>query len=173
MKMKSPSIFDRRRGAALLCLAAAILSRGTPAIAQHVKVFDLSGTVLMALANQDFSYDDYAPLRASLEAAGVKVRVAAGSLDPCVPLRGDPAEVAKPDVSLTDANAKEAAGIVFVGGWGASSYQYAFAGTYANTAYRPDPTVAKAVSRLIGDMLADGARGSRGACVSAFDMFSP
>ena len=41
-----------------------------------------------------------------------------------------------------------------IGGWGASSYQYAFEGTYHNSAYRPQRTVTRAVNTLINDFVA-------------------
>jgi putative intracellular protease/amidase len=41
----------------------------------------------------------------------------------------------RPDLALTEVEAEEPAAIAFVGGWGASSYQYAFEGTYHNSAY--------------------------------------
>jgi hypothetical protein len=36
---------------------------------------------------------------------------------------------------LGGADAADYSAIVFVGGWGSSSYQYAFSGTYYNSAY--------------------------------------
>jgi hypothetical protein len=38
--------------------------------------------------------------------------------------------VVVPDLALSDADADAYSTIVFVGGWGASSYQYAYEGTY-------------------------------------------
>ncbi len=40
-----------------------------------------------------------------------------------------------PDIAIAEANASQYSAIVFVGGWGATQYQFAFPGTYANAAY--------------------------------------
>ena len=47
-------------------------------------------------------------------------------------------------------------GGVFVGGWGASSYQHAFDGAYLEPAYHRDPTVTEDVNRLVGGLRAAG-----------------
>lgn len=134
----------------LLCLMTALsVTLGTPAAAQAPPA-----PVLLVLANRDFYAPDYAPLRASLEAEGLAVRVAAGTLDRCVPHGGNLAETVQPDLPLSAVNASDYSAIAFVGGWGASSYQYAFEGTYHEAAYRPDLATAQAVSRIVGDALA-------------------
>lgn len=138
----------------LLCLTAALsVMPGTPARAEPGPA---PAPVLLVLANRDFYAPDYGPLRSALEAEGLTVRVAAATLEPCVPHGGDPAEAVRPDVPLSLVNAAEYSALAFVGGWGASSYQYAFPGTYHEAAYRPDLATAQAVSRVIGDALAAG-----------------
>ena len=73
---------------------------------------------------------------AGLEQLGVRVEVAAATRDVCRPHfgsgQGPDGGLVNPDLALTEADASRYSAIVFVGGWGASSYQYAFAGTYAN-----------------------------------------
>jgi len=159
-----------RRGFALLCAAAALAALpAARAEAQHVRVFDgrtLSAApapILLVVAGRDFAWDEYEKLRASFEGAGVEVRVAGPSLEPCVSWAGiQPALVdgsvrtVSPDVSVVVADASDYSGVVFVGGWGSSMYQYAFEGTFSNAAYRRDPLVVEAVNRLIGDFLAEG-----------------
>lgn len=77
-------------------------------------------------------------MRAALEGRGLQVVVAAGSLTEAVPQGGKRLKrPVRPDVRLTDADAADYSAIVFVGGWGASSYQYAFEGTYGNAIYKP------------------------------------
>lgn len=110
--------------------------------------------VLLVLANRDFYAPDYFPLRAALSAEGIPVRVAATTTGPAVPHGGNPDDVVRPDIALASVEAADYSAIAFVGGWGASSYQYAFQGTYANAAYRPDAATAEAVNRVIGDLLA-------------------
>ncbi|MGQ0799635.1 MAG: hypothetical protein ACT4NL_05945 [Pseudomarimonas sp.] len=108
--------------------------------------------VLMVLANRDFNYADYAATRASLEARGLPVVVAAGESQLAQP-QGVGAAV-RPDLVLSRATAGRYSAIVFTGGWGASSYQYAFEGTYQNSAYRPKPTIIREVNRLIEEFTA-------------------
>ena len=59
-----------------------------------------------------------------------------------------------PDLALADANADEFSGIVFVGGYGAASYQYAFDGVYDNPSYQGDPTTKEVVNELINNFVA-------------------
>jgi putative intracellular protease/amidase len=61
-----------------------------------------------------------------------------------------------PDLDLATANASNYSAIVFVGGWGASSYQYAFSGTYANSAYNGTAAVRTRVNQLINDFRTQG-----------------
>ena len=109
--------------------------------------------VLMVIANQDFWYQEYARVRKGLGALGLPVVVAAGSTAPAIPQAPDRLRIVTPDLALTDVRASDYSAVVFVGGWGASSYQYAFSGTYASLAYQPDPVVADAVNRLVNDFI--------------------
>ncbi len=113
--------------------------------------------VLMVIANQDFCYQEYADPRAELEAAGLRVVVAAATLNPARPHVGvcagaNPRNVT-PDVRIADARAADYSTVVFVGGWGSSSYQYAFTGTYSNVDYRGDAATKQAVNQLITDFV--------------------
>jgi putative intracellular protease/amidase len=113
--------------------------------------------VLLVIANQDFYYQEYADTRAGLEAGGASVVVAAARQDWCVPHwnsgQGSDGGVVMPDVAITDADASDYSAIVFVGGWGASSYQYAFEGTYYNAAYNGAASVEQATNDLISDFV--------------------
>jgi putative intracellular protease/amidase len=134
--------------------------------------------VLMVLPNQDFYYREYSDTRGSLEASRVAVKVTAATTARAIPMHGTGEPTGSdggvvPDLALAVASAKEYSAIVFVGGWGASSYQYAFNdpnldGTidsyYANSFYNGDdnlgdgkPGEAKAaVNRLINEFVAQG-----------------
>jgi putative intracellular protease/amidase len=59
----------------------------------------------------------------------------------------------RPDLALTDVEVEQPAAIAFVGGWGASSYQYAFEGTYYNSAYNASNGSGAAVNDLINDFV--------------------
>jgi putative intracellular protease/amidase len=109
--------------------------------------------VLMVIANHDYAHDEYVGIRAALESRGLRVVVGAGALTEAVPQGKRLKHPVRPDVRLAEADASDYSAIVFVGGWGASSYQYAFGGTYANAIYRPLDLVAAAASRLIGDFV--------------------
>jgi putative intracellular protease/amidase len=131
-----------------LAVATAAMTAPTSAAAQS------PAPVLMVIANRDYWYQEYASLRSVLEQRGLQVVVAAASLSDTV-AQGKRLKVPiRADVALTDADAADYSAIVFVGGWGASSYQYAFEGTYANGIYRPVDSVAAAVNRLINDFVA-------------------
>lgn len=112
--------------------------------------------VLMVVANQDFHRAEYAATRASLEARGLPVVVAAGERRLAQPQGAGSGAAVQPDLALAQASAVRYSAIVFVGGWGASSYQYAFEGTYQHAAYRPQPAVTREVNRLIGEFSANG-----------------
>jgi putative intracellular protease/amidase len=112
--------------------------------------------VLMVIANQDFWYQEYATVRKELEAQRLPVVVAAGRMAKAIPQPSSPSRTVTPDVTIGEVLAANYSAVVFVGGWGASSYQYAFAGTYASLAHRPDALVADAVNRLINDFIAQG-----------------
>ncbi|MFM9966493.1 MAG: Calx-beta domain-containing protein [Planctomycetaceae bacterium] len=113
--------------------------------------------VLIVIANNDFYYTEYSLPRAALEAAGIPVVVGAGRRELSVPhantgyTSGNGAVM--PDIALADARAENYSAIVFVGGWGAAQYQFAFAGTYANAAYNGTPAIREAANRLINEFV--------------------
>jgi putative intracellular protease/amidase len=113
--------------------------------------------VLLVIANQDFYYREYADTRAGLEAGGASVVVAAATRTVCTPHwgsgQGADGGFVMPDLAITDADAGDYSAIVFVGGWGASSYQYAFEGTYNNSAYNGAAAVELATNNLINDFV--------------------
>ena len=116
--------------------------------------------VLMVIANQDFYYREYSETRTSLLQAGIKVTVAAARRVQSYPHsgsgQGTDGGVVMPDIDLASANAANYSAIVFVGGWGASSYQYAFTGTYSNAAYNGTSATRTRVNQLINDFRSQG-----------------
>lgn len=116
--------------------------------------------VLMVIANNDFYYQEYADPRAQFEANGIRVVVAAGRRELSTPHansgQGSSSGQVMPDITLADANASNYSAIVFVGGWGASQYQYAFTGTYNNAAYNGTTAIRARVNQLINDFVAQG-----------------
>lgn len=134
-----------------LCLALATFAAlPTPAPAASSPL-----PVLLVIANQDFYYRDYAAVRSGLQTRGLEVVVAAGEARLAQPQRAGGGLPVQPDRALSNVDAGDYSAIVFVGGWGASSYQYAFAGTYANSAYRPRRVTAQSVNTLINEFIAD------------------
>ena len=114
--------------------------------------------VLMVIANQDFYHREYYETRASLEAAGLEVVVAAATTQTATPhaisvVPGRQPNV-DPDLALSDANADDYSTIVFVGGYGAASYQYANESTYDNPVYEGVDEVKAIVNDLINDFVA-------------------
>lgn len=109
--------------------------------------------VLMVISNQDFWYQDYADTRASLEAQGLDVVVAATTSDVARPHagsgQGSDGGFVTPDLALTDVEAEDYSGIVFSGGWGMAQYQYGFEGTYHNSAYNGSEETQIAANDLI------------------------
>jgi putative intracellular protease/amidase len=109
--------------------------------------------VLLVIANQHFFYREYSEPKQELERAGCVVEVAAGRKAPCRPHQnsGEGADggVVNPDLAIADADASRYDAILFSGGWGSSMYQFAFQGSYQNTAYNGERSVKEAVNRLI------------------------
>lgn len=114
--------------------------------------------VLMVIANQDFYHREYFETRESLEAAGLEVVVAAATTEVATPhaisvVEGrDPHVV--PDLALANVDADDFSAIVFVGGYGAASYQYANETVYDNAAYRGSDDVKRIVNDLINEFIA-------------------
>ncbi len=113
--------------------------------------------VLMVLSNQDFWYQDYSETRNALIDAGLRVEVAADTMNQCVPHagsgQGDDGGIVTPERTLAEVDAGDYSAVVFVGGWGASSYQYAFEGTYSQSAYNGTFESRAEVNRLINDFV--------------------
>lgn len=109
--------------------------------------------VLMVISNQDFWYQDYADTRASLEAQGLDVVVAATTTEVARPHansgQGSDGGFVSPDLALTDVEAEDYSGIVFSGGWGMAQYQYGFEGTYHNSAYNGTGETREVVNDLV------------------------
>ncbi len=131
---------------------------GTVTIADNDAPTQAPLPVLIVIPNNDFYYQEYADPRAQLEAAGIGVVVAAGRRELSSPHpnsgQGSLSGTVMPDLTLADANASNYSAIVFVGGWGASQYQYAFSGTYANAAYNSTTAIRARVNQLINDFVA-------------------
>ncbi len=114
--------------------------------------------VLMVIANQDFYYQEYSDTRASLEAQGLEVVVAATTTEVSRPHansgQGSSNGYVTPDLALADVEAEDYSAVVFVGGWGSSSYQYAFEGTYNHGVYNSTDALKATVNDLINDFVA-------------------
>lgn len=117
--------------------------------------------VLLVIADQrDFFYQEYGDTKASIEAKGIDVVVAATTTNASQSHlgTGEPdwmGSFVTPDIALADVNADDYSAIVFVGGWGASMYQYAYTGDYVNDHYDGDPTgtAQSVVNNLINDFV--------------------
>lgn len=134
-------------GFILLFLAAAAPARA----ADH-----MDAPILIVISNQDFWYADFSATRASLEARGFHVVVAAATAETAYPQDQGTAATVRPDLALSDVDADDYSAVVFVGGWGSSMYQYDFPGTYNEPDYRPDPRLTRLLNDLIGDFIARG-----------------
>ncbi|MEK6258067.1 MAG: Calx-beta domain-containing protein [Planctomycetota bacterium] len=130
-------------------LGAAIA--GTVTIADN----DRPLPVLMVIANDDFYYTEYGTPRREFEAAGIPVVVGAGRRQLSTPHpntgQGSSDGRVMPDIDLASARAANYSAIVFVGGWGASQYQYAFPGTYNHAPYNATPAIRSEANRLINE----------------------
>ena len=135
-----------------------ITTAGTVTIADNDVPTATPLPVLIVIANNDFYYTEYSAPRAALEAAGISVVVGAGRRELSVPhantgyTSGNGAVM--PDIALANARAENYSAIVFVGGWGAPQYQYAFPGTYNNAAYNGTPAIRAESNRLINEFVA-------------------
>lgn len=110
--------------------------------------------VLMVIADQrDFFYQEYGDTKLSLEEAGLTVRVAATTINPSTPHwnsgQGASSGVVTPQLPLSAVNSADYSAIVFVGGWGASMYQYAFNGDYYDNHYDGNAATKTLVNNLI------------------------
>lgn len=129
---------------------------GADAVAS-VNIADNDDHVLIVIANQDFHYTEYYQPRLALEAAGFRVDVAATTLEIAVPHansgQGTGSGLVRPDLTLAQVDAANYSAIVFVGGYGAASYQYAFDGVYRTASYNGDPMTKEIVNDLINDFV--------------------
>jgi len=116
--------------------------------------------VLMVISNHDFYYREYAESRAQLEAAGIPVVVAAGRRERSLPHansgQGAGSGEVMPDLALSQVNASHYSAILFVGGWGASQYQYAFPGVYTTAHYNSTEAIRERVNQLVNDFANQG-----------------
>jgi putative intracellular protease/amidase len=113
--------------------------------------------VLIIIANKDFYYREYADPREELQKAGAIVTVAAGRKERCTPHRdsgeGPDGGVVMPDLALDRVRTSDYDAVLFSGGWGASSYQYAFDGRYDDPAYNGDRGIKTAANKVINEFL--------------------
>jgi putative intracellular protease/amidase len=153
--MENSQIHPRRTEMSIKNLFVAVAGAATLASAADTAFADAAPLpVLMVIANQDFYYQEYSETRASLEREGMQVVVAAATTQRAIPHGRNPRWLVHVDRTMADADASDYSAVVFVGGWGASAYQYAFEGTYHNAAYRADPVVARAANELINEFVA-------------------
>ncbi|WP_439621988.1 cadherin domain-containing protein [Gemmata sp.] len=134
--------------------------------------------VLLVVADQqDFYYREYSETRTAIETQGVAVVVGATTTNPSTPHWGTGQPLGEsgtivPDVALADVDAGDYSAIAFVGGWGASMYQYAYNDPngdgvtdnfYSNPLYNADPDLGDGqiapekvvVNQLINEFLGD------------------
>ena len=113
--------------------------------------------VLIVIANEDFFYREYADPRRELENAGIRVTVAAGRKSSCRPHpgtgEGADGGVVNPDLALSDVKADQFDAILFSGGWGASSYQFAFPGRYDKASYNGNRSIRAEANRVINEFI--------------------
>lgn len=113
--------------------------------------------VLIVIANEDFFYREYADPRRELENAGIRVTVAAGRKSSCRPHpgtgEGGDGGVVNPDLALSDVKADQFDAILFSGGWGASSYQFAFPGRYDKASYNGNRSIRAEANRVINEFI--------------------
>ena len=134
---------------------------------------DTQRPALIVIPNNDFYYTEYGTPRRELEAAGIPVIVGAGRRQMSTPHpnsgQGSASGQVMPDIDLASARATNYSTIMFVGGWGASQYQYAFTGTYTNAAYNATPTIRADANRLINEFLSQN-KYVGGICLGVSDL---
>lgn len=113
--------------------------------------------VLIVIANEDFFYREYAEPREELERAGIRVTVAAGRKATCRPHQGSgegpDGGAVQPDLALKDVKADDFDSVLFSGGWGASSYQFAFPGRYDKASYNGNRSIRTEANRIINEFI--------------------
>lgn len=113
--------------------------------------------VLIVIANEDFFYREYADPRRELENAGIRVTVAAGRKSSCRPHpgtgEGADGGIVNPDLALSEVKADKFDAILFSGGWGASSYQFAFPGRYDKASYNGNRNIRAEANRVINEFI--------------------
>src|SRR5690606_17891625 len=114
--------------------------------------------VLLVIADSHhFFYQEYGDTRASLEAQGIDVVVAAKTTATSYPHVGtgepDGGGAVTPGIAVAEVDPPQFSAIAFVGGWGASMSQYAFPGDYVYDHYDGDPATKAVVNDLIGAFL--------------------
>jgi len=134
---------------------------------------DTQRPALIVIPNNDFYYTEYGTPRRELEAAGIPVIVGAGRRQMSMPHpnsgQGSASGQVMPDIDLASARSADYSTIVFVGGWGASQYQFAFTGTYTNPAYNATPAIRTEANRLINEFLAQN-KYVGGICLGVSDL---
>jgi putative intracellular protease/amidase len=113
--------------------------------------------VLIVIANHHFFFREYGDPRQELERAGIRVTVAAGRKAVCRPHEGsgqgpDGGSV-QADLALSEVNVTDFDAVLFSGGWGASSYQFAFNGRYNDASYNGDRAIKTEANRVINEFV--------------------
>lgn len=109
------------------------------------------GRVLFILAGKDFYYKEYDDPRQELEKAGYKVDVTAfgDSARPHDNTGQTGSGVTRVDIQPADVDPSRYEAVVFVGGWGASMYQYGFKGRYWNKDYNLTEPQKKRINEIV------------------------
>lgn len=135
-----------------------VVAGGTYSEGGSVEPAEASGmTALLVIGNADFDFREYSEAREQLERTGHDVKVAAAQQSISTPKPGTAKAgggTVMPDVALANADPALFDALLIVGGWGASSYLYAFDGAMTNASYAPLPEAAARFNEIVATFLA-------------------
>ncbi len=141
----------------LLALALITLLTSPGMGAEETKKEESKGKVLFIVASTHFYYQEYAEPKDELNKAGYDVDVTAYSSQ-CIPHENSGQKGSgstKVDVRPDQVDPSKYKAVVFVGGWGASQYQYAFKGKYKNGSYNLSEPQKKRVNEIVSTFITD------------------
>ncbi len=118
---------------------------------------DAKPKVLFIVASTHFYYQEYGEPKEELNKAGYDVDVTAFSSQ-CVPHEKSGQQgtgIAKVDVRPDQVDPSKYKAVLFVGGWGASQYQYAFKGKYKNGAYNLTDPQKKRINDIVSTFISE------------------
>ncbi len=174
--MRWGNLFRKRRAVQRLMSRPRRTSRIEGLESRELFAADPLPVLLVVADQQDFYYREYSETRQAIESQGMQVMVAATTTNVTYPHPGSgqgwSSGAVQPDLTLAQVNPDDFSAIVFIGGWGASMYQYAYNDPdgdgvtdnyYANPAYNGDSDLNDGliaeqkviVNDLIGQFIAD------------------